>query len=454
MVETTKMSESVEDNGDSTTTTSPSKVKSETSVVVRCLFCPPQKILTVTANSAYNLNIHMKSDHRAQNDQFVEKTKKKKTNDSMPEVEVGTKPKQMKLDGFRHGEFVNQERVDQMVLNYIIDKVLPFSTVESGSFRELVLTGKSEKIKVMTRVKLVDRLIKEFQISKNGQIDKYTMIQYFCLTADLWSSRRRSFLGITIHWICPLSYSRKKGVLACRRITDIKPTKPRVGKKTTQRKKQLPASDVEFNAFRTNTLDPVLKKCQDLFNKQSNSSKAADLVDGFLNRYLVTPSPTRWNSLYDSVLFLSTLLDKKPEEMNNVITGLSLEKISLRDHAILKEFIKLTESLADALDVLQGEVYMYQGVFSPTIHKMSQKINAISDLKFCAVLKQRILESIEKRFPDYMKDDYLKASLLHPLFKSYEMVSASTKERLINELAVELQEILNKSGVTDPTFEL
>ncbi|KAJ6643581.1 hypothetical protein Bhyg_08544, partial [Pseudolycoriella hygida] len=407
----------------------------KTSVVVRCLFCPPQKTLTVTANSAYNLNIHMKSNHRAQNDQFVEKTKKRKTNDSMREVEVGTKPKQMKLDGFRHGEFVNQESVDQMVLNYIIDKVLPFSTVESGSFRELVLTGKSEKIKVMTRVKLVDRLIKEFQISKNGQIDKYTRIQYFCLTADLWSSRRRSFLGITIHWICPLSYSRKKSVLACRGITGKHSSKVLAANideiiqtfKIPIRKILKIVTDGGSN-FKKAFQDHQTK-CQDLFNKQSNSSKAADLAHGFLNRYLVTPSPTRWNSLYDSVLFLSTLLDEKPEEMNNVITGLSLEKISMRDHAILKEFIKLTESLADALDVIQGEVYMYQGVFSPTIHKMSQKINAISDLKFCAVLKQRILESIEKRFPDYMKDDYLKASLLHPLFKSYEMVSASTKER-------------------------
>lgn len=47
-----------------------------------------------------------------------------------------------------------------------------------------------------------------------------------------------------------------------------------------------------------------------------------------------------------------------------------------------------------------------------------------------------------------MKDDYLKASLLHPLFKSYQM-SASTKERLINELAVELQELMDKSHNTE-----
>ncbi|KAJ6648333.1 hypothetical protein Bhyg_03561 [Pseudolycoriella hygida] len=142
-------------------------------------------------------------------------------------------------------------------------------------------------------------------------------------------------------------------------------------KKGTHKRKQLTAFETEFNDFRVNTLDPVLKKCQDLFNMQSKSSKAADLIHSFLNRYLVVPSATRWNSLYDSVTLLSTLLDDKPEEMTDVMTGLSLEKISSREHDVLKEYIKITENVADALDVLQGEVYMYQGVFSPTIHKMT-----------------------------------------------------------------------------------
>jgi hypothetical protein len=36
------------------------KSKSQTSVVVECLLCPPQKTITVTVNSAYNLNSHLK----------------------------------------------------------------------------------------------------------------------------------------------------------------------------------------------------------------------------------------------------------------------------------------------------------------------------------------------------------------------------------------------------------
>lgn len=45
-----------------------------------------------------------------------------------------------------------------------------------------------------------------------------------------------------------------------------------------------------------------------------------------------------------------------------------------------------------------------------------------------------------------MRDDCLKAMLLHPLFKSYPMLSSSLKSRLISELAVELQEVMDKSS--------
>lgn len=55
-------------------------------------------------------------------------------------------------------------------------------------------------------------------------------------------------------------------------------------------------------------------------------------------------------------------------------------------------------------------------------------------------------DTILSRFPDVMKDDYLKASLLHPLFKSYPMYTPTVKRRLVSELAVELQEILDKNN--------
>lgn len=322
-----------------------------------------------------------------------------------------------------------QKQLDKLVLDYVVEKVLPFSTVECKSFEKLVLSGKSTRLQVMTRKKLVETLIREFNILKNGQINEYSAIQYFCLTADLWSSRRRAFLGVTIHWICPKTFARKMNALACRRIkgkhtgdvlaahideiiksyeipirkilkiitdggsnfkrafkdhqleeditedeediedlTDLLgesnneqiflPPHGRCGchsicliltsdikikkQKATKKKKEMTPFEIEYKTFRERILDPVLAKCQDLFNKQQNSAKAADLVHSYLNRYLITPSPTRWNSLFDSIVLLSELLEKMPDKILNVTNGLGLEKITPRDHAILKEYIKVT----------------------------------------------------------------------------------------------------------------
>ncbi len=50
-----------------------------------------------------------------------------------------------------------------------------------------------------------------------------------------------------------------------------------------------------------------------------------------------------------------------------------------------------------------------------------------------------------------MRDDCLKAMLLHPLFKSYPMLTSSLKARLTSELAVELQEVMDQSSSNNPT---
>ncbi|XP_029053853.1 uncharacterized protein LOC114881280 [Osmia bicornis bicornis] len=42
-------------------------------------------------------------------------------------------------------------------------------------------------------------------------------VEFVCTTADIWSGRRRSFFGVTAHWITP-NLKRKSAALACRRF--------------------------------------------------------------------------------------------------------------------------------------------------------------------------------------------------------------------------------------------
>jgi len=42
--------------------------------------------------------------------------------------------------------------------------------------------------------------------------------KFVCTTADVWIGRRRSFLGVTAHWIETHTFKRKSVALACRRF--------------------------------------------------------------------------------------------------------------------------------------------------------------------------------------------------------------------------------------------
>lgn len=43
-------------------------------------------------------------------------------------------------------------------------------------------------------------------------------VKFYCATTDIWSSRRRSFIGMTLHWLSE-SFERQSVVLALKRFT-------------------------------------------------------------------------------------------------------------------------------------------------------------------------------------------------------------------------------------------
>lgn len=43
---------------------------------------------------------------------------------------------------------------------------------------------------------------------------------YFCTTADIWSCKNRSFLGVTVHWIDD-NLERRSAALSCSRFKGL-----------------------------------------------------------------------------------------------------------------------------------------------------------------------------------------------------------------------------------------
>ena len=65
-------------------------------------------------------------------------------------------------------------------------------------------------------------------------------------------------------------------------------------------------------------------KAQTLWNQQSRSTVAADIIQEELKRRLVVPNATRWNSLYDSLRFLLKLIDENKSSIQRAMIRLKL----------------------------------------------------------------------------------------------------------------------------------
>lgn len=153
---------------------------------------------------------------------------------------------------------------------------------------------------------------------------------------------------------------------------------------------------------------------------------AADIIKGDLNVYLKVPVETRWNSTLVALLQLLELYEDKPNEIRCIYEKCQIEEHILKRDQLefLRKYVKVSKltstifckparetiqyiffqimtPIAKALDMFQGEHYMYMGIFSPCVIQMinelkSQRGSLRTDdpLQF---LITTLLESIKKR---------------------------------------------------------
>lgn len=72
--------------------------------------------------------------------------------------------------------------------------------------------------KIMSRHALKSKIDWTFETEKNKLIRIFSEIEYIGITCDIWSSKHRSFMGVTAHWIDPKTYERRYAILSCARF--------------------------------------------------------------------------------------------------------------------------------------------------------------------------------------------------------------------------------------------
>ncbi|KAI9551079.1 hypothetical protein GHT06_001911 [Daphnia sinensis] len=93
---------------------------------------------------------------------------------------------------------------------------LPLSGVEKGGFVKL-MSGLVGTLQLKKRKIFTEKLKEKYSNTKTALTMALQKALFVCTTADMWSSRHQSFIGMTIHWLGD-DLNRRSACLAIRRL--------------------------------------------------------------------------------------------------------------------------------------------------------------------------------------------------------------------------------------------
>ncbi len=189
-------------------------------VYVTCTLCPGKKTLSTSASSNSNLMKHLTSTHANMTLVAAAAANLTPSPNAASEGNGATLLKQATLD-FSGQQQMTKAELKTLIARYVVENMLPLSTVESESFRAILV-----KIPVRgggtgvapcrnTFAKFIDSEYEKMNIELKKSFEE---LEYISTTADIWIAHNRSFMGVTAHWINPNNMEREKAALACRRF--------------------------------------------------------------------------------------------------------------------------------------------------------------------------------------------------------------------------------------------
>lgn len=123
--------------------------------------------------------------------------------------------KQLKLD--MSSKRVSQVTINKAVIKYVIEGLQPFSVVNLQAFKDLI-QDLQPNATIMSRPTLRSSIAEATKTMKKKVIAAMREVEYIATTTDCWTARRRSFMGVTAHWLDPDSLDRHSAALACRQL--------------------------------------------------------------------------------------------------------------------------------------------------------------------------------------------------------------------------------------------
>uniref|UniRef100_A0A8C2E9F5 BED-type domain-containing protein n=1 Tax=Cyprinus carpio TaxID=7962 RepID=A0A8C2E9F5_CYPCA len=183
--------------------------RKENNLTVKCTLCPGRKLLSTACNSTSNLKKHLQRQHG-----HIKLVAKRQS-------DMNEQPhKQQKLS-FEHKVLpTSKSEINKLVASYVVEEMLPLSTVESLSFRKILckipIAGTDQPFS--DRKTFAMYLDKCYAMMESELKKTFESTEYVSTTADIWTCHNKSYIGMTAHWIDPSNFHREKAALACKRI--------------------------------------------------------------------------------------------------------------------------------------------------------------------------------------------------------------------------------------------
>ncbi|KAI4890645.1 hypothetical protein NFI96_032742, partial [Prochilodus magdalenae] len=348
-----------------------------------------------------------------------------------------------------------------------------FSIVEQKAFRDFVLDLVPNS-KIMTRITLMSMIDDAAKQMKIKIIEAMKTVDHIATTTDCWSARRRSFIGVTAHWVDPESLKRCSVALACKRLrgshtfdllanalnnihTEFE-IRGKIVRTTTDNGSNFIKAFKAFGEDANNNAGALVQEEEEEEEADKDEeevefvdvSSLLDEDDGFefqlpkhqrcachILNLIATADASKavsndaYKKLYYSTLGKCNALWNKCSRSSSaaetVEDACSLQlvrpnatRFNPAELAFLSEFAAVMTPLAQATNILQAETNVHMGWLLPTIKLLKIKLNKVKlPLKYCKPLVDALQVGIEDRFGPMMKDpELVAAAILLPKFRT------------------------------------
>lgn len=113
--------------------------------------------------------------------------------------------------------FANSFQLFTVLLRFIVDSNLPFSTIQQTSFSDLLNTVAGREVSLPSNTSFMNFLKNQFDDMRKRLRALLEKQKYICITTDVWSSKAQSYLGMTVHFINE-RFERESYVLSFRQL--------------------------------------------------------------------------------------------------------------------------------------------------------------------------------------------------------------------------------------------